>query len=559
GLCLAMLVGAAFETAGLGLLVPFVESIANPGALEKYGFLKWLPTAAGLPPTVVFGIAIGALFIVKNLYLAALVHVQTRWVFAKTHEYSVRLFRGYLSKPYQYFLHKNSSDLLMNIGRVSMVFDSVLLPLLNAMTEVMVTGLVGIMLLKVAPLITLGALAALGLPTYAIFRLAKTRRRALAVRKEWRRDLMARWVTQGLSAIKETKVRGCEDFFLEKYSENALDCFLASGYVQTSTAMPKLFVEALAVLAFVGSISVLVLGHHDLVASLPVLGVFVIAMVRLMPSMTRIMAQLASIHLAGGAVALVARDLEDAAAPALRELPPPARTKSLELRDSIDLQGITFVYDGTEREILDKADLTIRRGESIGLIGPSGAGKTTLVDMVLGLLEPTAGKILVDGKDIHSNLRGWQRNIGYIPQTIYLTDDTIRRNVAFGVPDEAIDDAKVWEALKAAQLEGYVRELPKQLDATVGERGVRMSGGQRQRIGIARALYHDPDLLVLDEATSALDSATELEVTRAIESLTGKKTLIVIAHRLTTVEKCTRLLKIANGKIENERGEHKHG
>ena len=268
-----------------------------------------------------------------------------------------------------------------------------------------------------------------------------------------------------------------------------------------------------------------------------------------MPSLNRVIGMVATIRFHRSAVNAVHSDLsllEKTVA-----LGDPHRVSSCELafEHRIDLREISFRYPNANQDVLSHVSLVIPKGCSTAFTGPSGAGKTTVADVILGLLEPTSGQVLIDGRDIRDDLSAWQRQIGYIPQFIYLTDDSIRRNVAFGVNDNEIDDTKVWAALRYAQLEELVQDSPEGLDTCVGERGVRLSGGQRQRIGIARALYHDPEVLVLDEATSSVDTETEKEIIKAVEQLSRKKTLIIIAHRPSTVEKCDMKYEVKSGKI----------
>jgi ABC-type multidrug transport system fused ATPase/permease subunit len=290
---------------------------------------------------------------------------------------------------------------------------------------------------------------------------------------------------------------------------------------------------------------------------IPTLALFALATLRLLPSITRVMSNLTLLRFCKKAVDVVYSDLNwakegaelDQNRMASKENLAQKAAKPFVLSNNLELNNIRFKYPNSTSYAIDEIDIKIHKGESVALIGPSGSGKTTLVDMILGLLEPTEGSILIDGEDVRKNLRSWRKSIGYIPQSIFLSDDTVKNNVAFGVPADEIDEAAVRRALRAAQLNEFVNTLPHKLETLVGERGVRLSGGQRQRIGIARALYHNPDILILDEATSSLDTETELEVTRAIEELSGEKTLILIAHRLSTAKKCQRIYKIAQGKI----------
>jgi ATP-binding cassette subfamily C protein len=319
-------------------------------------------------------------------------------------------------------------------------------------------------------------------------------------------------------------------------------------YLRTFSDLPRLLIEGLVMGSVLLVVGFMLLLKQDMQTLIPTLGLFAMAAVRLMPSMNRILSGLTSARYYSASVNNIYHDLKE-----LENVPssPNERvvSESFSFNQSIKLENISFRYHGAEKDSLKDVSLTILKGQSIAFVGPSGAGKTTIVDALLGLLEPGSGRVLVDGVNINTNLAGWQQKIGYIPQPIYLSDDTIKRNVAFGVEDDKIDDEQVWTALRAAQLEDFIVSLPDKLDTLVGEHGVRISGGQRQRIGIARALYHNPEILVLDEATAALDNETESEVTKAIEALSGTKTIIAIAHRLTTVRNFDCLFFMKDGKI----------
>src|SRR5262249_40961619 len=307
-------------------------------------------------------------------------------------------------------------------------------------------------------------------------------------------------------------------------------------------------VETAAVLGLVGLVTTLLVSGGDLQHALPVLALFGVAMVRLVPSVTSIVGGINGIRFYAHSVAIVHRGLSEAAL-ATCTAHQPANERQISLGDRIEIKELTYRYQDAADAAVDRVTLTIPRGSTVAFVGSSGAGKTTLVNLLLGLLEPTSGRILVDAVSVSDNPAGWQRQLGYIPQDIYLSDDTLRRNVAFGVPDDDIDDTAIWQALEAAQLASFVRALPDQLATTVGERGVRISAGQRQRIGIARALYHNPEILVLDEATSALDTETERQFVSAVTSLSKTKTIIMVAHRLSTVRSASTIYVLSSGRI----------
>jgi ABC-type multidrug transport system fused ATPase/permease subunit len=362
-----------------------------------------------------------------------------------------------------------------------------------------------------------------------------------------------KWIYESVTGIKEIKVANKENYFINGYA----DC--GAGYVNAVqkynlyNSTPRLLIETIAIAGMIGYMLAVMAAGTSLTNLLPQLTVLAAAAARLLPSANRINNYLTSIAYFEPFLDNVSENLQDEIHDeSINYNSQDYRVKTavdkLPVKNEIKMEGITYKYPGTDKLILDKADMTIPVGKSVGIVGTSGAGKTTIVDVLLGLLEPEEGKIYADGVDVMTNYTGWLKNIGYIPQTIFMTDSTIRKNVAFGVPDDEIDDNKVWQALKEAALDEFVKELPEGLDTEIGERGIRLSGGQRQRIGIARALFEDPEVLVLDEATSALDNDTEAAIMDSINRLHGRKTLVIIAHRLQTIEKCDMIYSIGDGK-----------
>ena len=363
-----------------------------------------------------------------------------------------------------------------------------------------------------------------------------------------------KWISQTVTGIKEVKITQKEQYFVDEY------VICGHGYVDAVqkyslySATPRLLIETVCIMVMIGYLMVMMLSGQDLTNMVATIGVFGLAAVRLIPSANRINNQLTNMAYFEPFLMNVSDNLQDEISEdaVKAEFAKPDQQK-LPVKNKIRVEDITYAYPNTDRLIFDHAGFEIQVGTSVGVVGPSGAGKSTVVDILLGLLEVQSGHIYADDTDIRSDYKGWLKNIGYIPQMIFMLDDTIRRNVAFGVPDDQIDEKRVWEVLKEAQLDEYIKSIPEGLDTTIGERGIRLSGGQRQRIGIARALYNDPEVLVLDEATSALDNDTEAAIMDSINSLHGKKTLIIIAHRLQTIEKCDHVYRVEKGKIEAER------
>ncbi|MEH7495310.1 ABC transporter ATP-binding protein, partial [Neobacillus niacini] len=362
---------------------------------------------------------------------------------------------------------------------------------------------------------------------------------------------------QGLGASKEIKVSGKERYFVDSYGSHSKTMAKNTIYKNMLDQVPRLFIETLLVSVVLITMIIIVFQGTDTSKLVSTMSLFAMAAFRLMPSITRIVATLSTIRFSQPALSVVYKDLveENGGKTLIYEeneiVTKPAKVNNGDrtFLHSINLENVYFRYPNQKDYSIKNVSLTIPIGSSVAFVGSSGAGKTTIVDIILGLLEPEKGKLFVDNKDLNQLLPIWQNKIGYIPQSIYLSDETIRKNVAFGIDDEDIDESAIQRAIQAAQLKGFVDSLPEGLNTVVGERGVRLSGGQRQRIGIARALYHNPEIIFLDEATSALDNETEKEIMKAIDGLKGEKTLIIIAHRLSTIENCDIVFKVDKGKL----------
>ena len=544
--------GALLEAVGLAAVLPFLALASDPSRVDDVPLLTPAGNALGLrtnPELLTLSCAVLlAVYVVKTSYLTALFAVQNRFVFKHQERLARRLFEGYLASPYPFHLRRNSAELLRNANfSVLIIFTQIVVPMCYVLIEVMVIVVVLTLLFLVAPLATLAAIGCVG-GLAAIAQLVLRRRlRGLSREQQGYQAEIIRWVQQGLGGIKETKVLGREPFFAEMYGRGAHGYAEALRRLRFASDAPRVLIEGITLGGLFAFLLVLLILGRDTDALLPVLGLFAMAAVRLMPSASRILTATTAIRGNMAALDDVYADLvEIDRGTETIEIDP---ILEIHLRDEIVLDRVSYRYEGAVDQALSDVSLVIGCGESVGFVGSSGAGKTTLVDVVLGLLEPTSGAICVDGTDISRGIRAWQRRVGYIPQPVYVLDDTIRRNVAFALHDDDIDDKQVWRALDAAQLRTFVDALPLSLETTLGERGARLSGGQRQRIGIARALYRDAELLILDEATAALDNETERDVTSAIAALAGEKTIITIAHRLTTVRDCDRLYVLEGGRI----------
>jgi ABC-type multidrug transport system fused ATPase/permease subunit len=548
-----MLVGVTLETLGVGVVIPAITLLMEDDYAHRLGWLEWTLTAFGgvSHETVVIGAMVGlvAVFLFKTLFLTFLSWHQTRFAFSIQVRISEHLFAAYLRQPYALHLQRNSAELLRNITvEVEALRSNALLPSMVLLIEASVLLALCTLLLVVEPLGALVVVSALGIVAVSSYRLTRRGLSHWALARQRHEGLRVQHLQQGLGGAKEVKLLGRETEFVEQYRVHNTQSARAGQFNVTLQQLPRLWLELLAVIGLATLVLTLVMQGRKLSTVVPMVGLFAAVAFRLMPSANRLLASVQSLRFGFPVIDILHKELKvDAAAERDEHV-----TEIVPFRHTLALDEVTFSYAGAREPALNSLSLCIRRGESVGFIGASGAGKSTLVDILLGLLTPDTGYVRVDGVNIQTHLRNWQNQIGYVPQSIYLTDDTLRRNVAFGLPNPDIDEETVWRCIRAAQLDEFVQSLPNGLDSMVGERGVRLSGGQRQRIGIARALYHDPSVLVLDEATSALDTATERSVMQAVNALQGEKTILIVAHRVSTVEHCDRLYRLERGRIVHD-------
>ncbi|MFN4067268.1 MAG: ABC transporter ATP-binding protein [Thermosynechococcus sp.] len=551
GIFLLMLITSLWEAVGVGLIFPFIAVVEKPARLNQLLFWRTAP----LTPTeeyqwlLLLSIALAALFIFKNLFIVASTYIQLKFLNAKECKFSVLLLRSYLFKPYTFHLQHNTATLIQNAAReTNNVFNLYLLPLLIVISELLVVFAIFTVIFLSAPLISTVVIVLTVVLAYLFFRFFRHRLKQAGLQRVQYAQKVVQSINEALGGIKETKILGREQVFLDTYSENLLREKRTSLFQQIAFQLPRSYFETMGVILLILILIFSLLQRGTTAQILPLVSLFAAAAFRLLPSANRLMANLGNLIFYAASVDVLYHDLLEA-----RTLEPPRLSAVSPERgalwDRLELIDLYYTYPNAPRPALCRVSLTIKQGEMVGFVGASGAGKTTLVDLILGLLEPCQGDIRVDGESIYGNLARWQRQIGYIPQSIYLSDDTLRHNIAFGLPTEQIDETALWRAVEAAQLAEFVAGLPAGLNTVVGERGVRLSGGQRQRIGIARALYHNPSVLIMDEATAALDNQTEAGVMDAIQALSGEKTIIMIAHRLSTVMACDRLYFMAHGQV----------
>ena len=552
-LLIAIIVGTFLELAGVTAIMPFIDVVMNPETIDRKWYLKIPYESLNFQNTTVFIIFVAvvliAVYILKNVYLCFMYYAQYRFTYDNRRKVATRMLNAYLKQPYSYHRIHPSSELMRNISTdTERMFDCVL-SILQLFTEGCVCVVLVVYLFIMDKSITIGVGAILSLFLLVFYRGFKKYLNHVGNENRKYAARITQWLQQSFGGIKETKILEREDYFLNQFDYNYKKSASYDRKYRFLQVAPRPIMEMVFVAAILAVIIVKLLNGTQSAYFVSTLSVFAIAAFRLMPSMNRITNYMSVLMFTKGSVEKVYHDLQEVER---LEKNKPAVTAdvSLELKKEIQIRNLSFRYPDASENVLENISFTIPKNRSIAFIGPSGAGKTTLADIILGVLEPTEGQICVDGGDIQNCMSAWHKNIGYIPQSIYLMDASIRENVAFGIPEEQIDETCLRRALEEAQLKEFVDSLPEGLDTVIGESGVRLSGGQRQRIGIARALYNDPDVLVLDEATSALDNETEKAVMDAIDRLAGNKTLIIIAHRLTTITNCDVIYEVKDRQIK---------
>ena len=555
-LFLMIIMGAFAELFGVSAVLPLIQLAMKPSIIEENILIGKIAEIfhCSAPRELLFVMALGLtlVFLVKNIYIIVMYVFQYRFIYNNQRRLAVRLMKAYMRKPYVFHLKKNSAELQRNANSDSEQFYYVILTILQFLTDILLIGVLFAFLLYKDIMMTLVSMAFILSFMGIYYKWAKNRVKKLGIVRHDSNMKIIQYLVQAFEGIKEIKVAGKEEHFEKAYETEYGKYTEAVRRHSIYNVIPKYLLETVAIAGIMLVIMLQVALGGNINALVENLAVFSIAVFKLIPSANRINGSLNSIVYDLPSVNTVYEDLREAEAPVTEREKGIEADKScqkLKFEQEVRVQALWYCYTDSGTYVLEDVMMNIPKGRAVAFVGESGSGKTTLADIILGILIPERGRILVDGKDIYENLPGWRKNIGYISQNIFLMDDTIRHNIAFGLDDGETDDRQLRHAIEQAQLSGYVDGLPEGVDTLVGERGTRMSGGQRQRIGIARALYYDPELLIMDEATSALDQETERAVMESIEALYGAKTLIIIAHRLSTIERCDMVFEVKDKRV----------
>lgn len=559
GLGIMIFIGGLLETLGVSAMIPVVQALLAPD--ELMGYIDRIPVVKNLcdalsittvkQVTMALLYGMMAIYVIKNLYILLLTYMQNTFITKNRNRMISRVMAEFLNRPYEKYLGADIPTVFrITDSDIPQTF-SLILAMLQLASEVVVSCLIFMVLLLNDPGMTLFIIAVFGLLTLFIVKVFKPRLNRIGARNQAIQSRIAKWRIQATYGLKDVKVLNREEFYVRNYYETGkVGAEVARNYAVMNN-MPRLLIETVFIVSVLGFLVVYINGGGDITAMVTTISAFAIAAVRVLPSVNRINTYITEIAYTQPSLDFVYDNLQEGMKTdaMLAERRAYSQVEKLKLDHQIELSHISFHYPDSDKNIFEDAHMIVPKGKSVGIIGTSGAGKSTIVDILLGLLHAQTGTITCDGVDIFKNYESWLAQIGYIPQSIYLIDESIRDNIAFGIDADKIDEKRIWEVLEEAQLKEFVEELPEGLDTTIGDRGVRLSGGQRQRIGIARALYNDPEILVFDEATSALDNDTEAAVMEAVNSFHGRKTMIIIAHRLNTIEKCDMIYKVENMKL----------
>jgi len=548
-LSILLLIGTFFEMLSLGILIPVIGLLVKPNLLNDYKFIKNIITSIGNPnqkELIIFGMLIIVLiYLIKSIYLIFLTWSQSNFSNNISTNLSKRLFHGYLCSPYIFHLNTNSSILLRNIQNDISSFTSVAQNTIIILLELSVLiGIVSILIIT-EPIGALSIIFYLLLASIFFQKITKNKLLKLGKEKQFTSPYVNKYLLQGLGGIKDIKIFRKENYFLNKFNKHNKIYSKIITKIYTMTMIPRLYLELISITGLAALVITIVLQNKSLELVITTMGVFAAASYRMIPSVNRILSSSQIIRSSIPAIDNLYLEFNKIQTNINNNIN--SEEIIFSFTKYIEIKNLSFAYDiNNDKFIFKNMNLFINKGEMLGIVGTSGSGKSTFIDIIMGLLNPSSGEILIDNMNINNNLSLWKSFIGYVPQNIYLLDDTIEANITFGLSRDEISQIQLNDCIKSAQLYDFISSLENGLATIVGERGARISGGQRQRIGIARALYHNPQILILDEATSSLDNETEKNFMEDINKLKGEKTLIIIAHRTSTLEKCDRIIKFDN-------------
>ena len=552
-------IGGLLETVSVSAVLPIVYVIISPEQAQENKYIRMVMEALAIDSIEGFIVpllwTLIVMYILKNAFLLFLASEQNRFIAFNRNKLISQVLREFLNRPYEFYLDADIPTVFrLTDSDIPNVFN-ILMSMISLVSEAVVFALLCIVMVVTDWKLLLFLIVVFGVLSLVMIKVLKPQLSRLGEKNQAIQSRIAKWRIQAIYGIKDVKVLHREAFFADNYEHSGK---IGAGYARRHAVLnntPRLLIEAVFMTSILIYIILYIQMGNDASTLIPMLTAFGVAAIRMMPSVNRINTYMTDISYFRPCLNYVYENMNinEISRRNNQTLRPADTSKKMQLRDKIALKGIVYAYPNTDKLIFDHADMVVPYGKSVGIMGPSGAGKSTIVDILLGLLKVREGSITCDGENIFDNYPAWLAQIGYIPQSIYLVDEPVRNNIAFGIADEEIDDSRIWQALEEAQLADFIRGLPQGLDTAIGDRGVRISGGQRQRLGIARALYHNPEILVFDEATSALDNETEAAVMEAINSFHGRKTMVIIAHRLNTIEKCDIIYKVDEGKIQETR------
>ena len=540
------------EVIGIGMIFPAIETFTQPKWITNYPLLHNFSLEVGEKKFILFGLLfLVVIFFIKNIFLAYLAYFHSKFSFAVQVETSVFLFQSYLSQPYEFFLSKNSSVLLRNtIGEVNSFVGYVLQPMLIIITESLVLFAVISLLVYIEPFACLLVIFFVAFVGWGFNKFTTARVAEWGNERQKHEAKKIQYLQEGFGGIKMIKLLDNPSELLKRFNFHTDRGAMAGKNQYAMQQMPRLLLEFLSILALSALAFSLLLKNPSDGSSVSKLGMIAFGMIRIMPSVARIVNSYQSLIYGLPCVQVLSDELQNFEFSKKKDV----EADQEKFKRSFNINDVSYAYPESDTESLVDMSLEVRKGNCVGILGKSGSGKSTLIDIALGLLKPSKGNLSIDGKTIGKEINptSWKSMVGYVPQEIFLIDDSIRNNVAFGVEQSLIDDNKVWESLRDANLRDFIKSLPEGLNTKLGEKGVRLSGGQRQRVGIARALYKDPSLVVFDEATSSLDTETEKSIMDTVYGLKKEKTFIIVAHRLSTIARCDKVYKIESGKVVAE-------